>query len=237
METGCSDFMMLCTSLLCNTTPIHCTPLPLHPPLMNTHTRPCGGSRAAAEAAAPRRASSGARKGTNGVSTHGDHCKFHVFRQRDLLGTPVYLSLSSQKRQGVAFSPICQNSFLSQRPHQCRPHLSATEAPAGDALPPGRQRASNIIIIIILTTTTTTNNNTINDDNDNNDTHNDKHNDDHNSSNSNINNINNNDNHTTTTTNNNNNDNSNYDHDNNISNYDHNHHDNDDTISDNNDKT
>ena len=28
--------MVLCTSLLYNTTPIHCTPLRLHPPLMNT---------------------------------------------------------------------------------------------------------------------------------------------------------------------------------------------------------
>ena len=30
--------MMSCTSLLYDTTPIHCTPLPLHPPLMNTHS-------------------------------------------------------------------------------------------------------------------------------------------------------------------------------------------------------
>ena len=28
--------MMLSTSLLYNTTPIRCTPLPLHPPVMNT---------------------------------------------------------------------------------------------------------------------------------------------------------------------------------------------------------
>ena len=36
VEIGCSDlYMMLCTSLLYNTTPIHCTPLPLHPPLRN----------------------------------------------------------------------------------------------------------------------------------------------------------------------------------------------------------
>ena len=27
--------MLLCTSLLCNTTPIHCTPNPLHPSVMN----------------------------------------------------------------------------------------------------------------------------------------------------------------------------------------------------------
>ena len=32
-------YMMLYTSLLYNTTPIHCTPLPLHPPVMNTHRR------------------------------------------------------------------------------------------------------------------------------------------------------------------------------------------------------
>ena len=30
------------TSLLYNTTPIHCTPLPLHPPVMNTHIPSCG---------------------------------------------------------------------------------------------------------------------------------------------------------------------------------------------------
>ena len=29
--------MTLYISLLCNTTPIRCTPLPLHPPVMNTH--------------------------------------------------------------------------------------------------------------------------------------------------------------------------------------------------------
>ena len=31
--------MMLCISLSYNTTPIHCTPLPLHPPVMNTQDR------------------------------------------------------------------------------------------------------------------------------------------------------------------------------------------------------
>ena len=30
--------MILYTSLLYDTTPIHCTPLPLHPPVMNTQT-------------------------------------------------------------------------------------------------------------------------------------------------------------------------------------------------------
>ena len=36
-KRGVVIYMMLHTSLLSNTTPIHCTPLPLHPPLMNTH--------------------------------------------------------------------------------------------------------------------------------------------------------------------------------------------------------
>ena len=35
-KQGVDTYMMLYTSLLCNTTPIHCTPLPLHPPVMNT---------------------------------------------------------------------------------------------------------------------------------------------------------------------------------------------------------
>ena len=52
-KQGVVMYMMLCTSLLYDTTPIHCTPLPLHPPLMNTHMRPCeghqGGRRAAGE--------------------------------------------------------------------------------------------------------------------------------------------------------------------------------------------
>ena len=34
--------MMLYTSLFYNTTPIHCTPLPLHPPVMNTQRRARG---------------------------------------------------------------------------------------------------------------------------------------------------------------------------------------------------
>ena len=35
-KQGVVTCMVLCTSLLYNTTPIHCTPLPLHPPVMNT---------------------------------------------------------------------------------------------------------------------------------------------------------------------------------------------------------
>ena len=41
-KQGVAIYMMIYTSLLCNTTPIHCTPLPLHPPVMNTHA--CSGS-------------------------------------------------------------------------------------------------------------------------------------------------------------------------------------------------
>ena len=42
VETGCSDlydiyiYIYIYTSLLYSTTPIHCTPLPLHPAVMNT---------------------------------------------------------------------------------------------------------------------------------------------------------------------------------------------------------
>ena len=36
-KQGVVIYMMLATSLLYSTTPIHCTPLPLHPPVVNTH--------------------------------------------------------------------------------------------------------------------------------------------------------------------------------------------------------
>ena len=36
-KQGVVIYMLLYTSLLYNTTPIHCTPLRLHPPVMNTH--------------------------------------------------------------------------------------------------------------------------------------------------------------------------------------------------------
>ena len=51
------------------------------------------------------------------VSTNGVTAIYMLFWQRDLLGTPVNLLWYSQKCQGVAFSPICQNSVLLQRPH------------------------------------------------------------------------------------------------------------------------
>ena len=42
METGCSDLDGV-TSLLYNTTPIHCTPLRLHPPLQSIHAPAAAG--------------------------------------------------------------------------------------------------------------------------------------------------------------------------------------------------
>ena len=63
-----------------------------------------------------RRDDPGLRKGTNGVSTHGVSANL-MFFDRDCLGTPVNLLSSSQKCQGVPFSPISRNSLLLQRPH------------------------------------------------------------------------------------------------------------------------
>ena len=52
----------------------------------------------------------GPRKSTNGVGTNGVAAVFlGFFRWRDFLGTPVSLLLSSQKCQGVLFSPTRQN--------------------------------------------------------------------------------------------------------------------------------
>ena len=42
---GVVIYMMLYTSLLYHTTPIRCTPLPLHPPVMNTREVPSSGAR------------------------------------------------------------------------------------------------------------------------------------------------------------------------------------------------
>ena len=39
-KQGVVIYMMLYTSLLYHAPPIHCTPLPLHPPVMNTQTHP-----------------------------------------------------------------------------------------------------------------------------------------------------------------------------------------------------
>ena len=38
-KQGVVNYMRLHTSLCYNTTPIHCTPLPLHPPLLSIQTR------------------------------------------------------------------------------------------------------------------------------------------------------------------------------------------------------
>ena len=57
------------------------------------------------------------RKGTNGVSTNGAMANF-MFFDRDFLGTPANLLLSSPKKcQGVACFPIRQNPLLLQRAH------------------------------------------------------------------------------------------------------------------------
>ena len=50
-KQGVVIYMMLCTSLLYNTTPIHCTPLPLHPPVMNTQAPGTRASRATSRGA------------------------------------------------------------------------------------------------------------------------------------------------------------------------------------------
>ena len=57
------------------------------------------------------------RKGANGVSTKRVTAFCCFFGQRDFLVTPVNLLLSTQKCQGVPFSPICQNCLLLQRPY------------------------------------------------------------------------------------------------------------------------
>ena len=56
------------------------------------------------------------RKGPNGVNTNGVTAKF-MFFDRDFLGTPVNLLLSSQKCQGVPFFQTCQHTLLLQRPN------------------------------------------------------------------------------------------------------------------------
>ena len=49
------------------------------------------------------------RKGQMGFALMGSpqwgHCRFHVFFQRNFLGTPVYLLLCFQNCQGVPFAP------------------------------------------------------------------------------------------------------------------------------------
>ena len=55
------------------------------------------------------------RKGTNGVSTYGVTANV-VFFDWGFLGTPVNLLLSSQKSQGLPFSPICPIHIFCSSP-------------------------------------------------------------------------------------------------------------------------
>ena len=61
------------------------------------------------------RARRGSRKGTNGVGTSmGSLRILCLLTEGTFWGAPVNLLLSSQKCQGVPFSPIRQNSLHSQ---------------------------------------------------------------------------------------------------------------------------
>ena len=68
----------------------------------------------------------GVGKGTTGSALIGSLQLLCCLTCFCLGGTPVNLRLYSQKCQDVPCSPICPNSLLLQRPHQCWPHLSAT---------------------------------------------------------------------------------------------------------------
>ena len=73
-----------------------------------------------------------ARKGTNGVSTNGVStngvtANLVFFDRGTFWVLPFNMLLASQKCRGVPFSPVCQNSWLLQRPHECWPHLCATK--------------------------------------------------------------------------------------------------------------
>ena len=59
----------------------------------------------------------GDRKGTDGVSTNGFAANLMLFDRVTFWVLPLTEVLSSQKCQGVPFSPICQNLLLLQRPH------------------------------------------------------------------------------------------------------------------------
>ena len=49
------------------------------------------------------------RKGTNGVSSNGATANFMIFDRGTFCVLPLAYLLSSQKCQGIPFSPICQN--------------------------------------------------------------------------------------------------------------------------------
>ena len=66
------------------------------------------------------------------------HCNFHVFWQRDFLGTPVNLLLFVQKCQGVPFSPVCPriHHYLCSGPISADPICPPPRLPVGRG--PGR---------------------------------------------------------------------------------------------------
>ena len=66
-------------------------------------------------------------KGTNAVSTNGVTQLLFVSVDRGTVWVPICQNMSTYIQFCVHFSPICQNSLLLQRPHQCRPHLSAAK--------------------------------------------------------------------------------------------------------------
>ena len=67
------------------------------------------------------------RKGTNGVSTNEVTANFMFFDRGTFWVLPLtYFDLPKIAR-AYPFSPICQNSVLLRRPHECWHHLSATK--------------------------------------------------------------------------------------------------------------
>ena len=88
-----------------------------------------------------------ARKGTNGARTNGVTA-FSFFLTVFLLGTPVNLRLSSQKCQGVAFSPISQIHYFCCDPISVDP---ICPRPKG-----GGEHADELTFNLTTTTTTTT---------------------------------------------------------------------------------
>ena len=67
-KQGVVIYVMLCASLLSNPTPIHCIPLPLHPPVMNTQV--IGSAVGIAKTQASSRTTLGSRKPGRTLSRH-----------------------------------------------------------------------------------------------------------------------------------------------------------------------
>ena len=86
-KQGVVIYVMLCTSLSYNTTPIHCTPLPLHPPLRNVDERkpglPSRVCRTQAEHDAERNAAFGER--------NAEHKPDRVHRPQNKLYIYIYM--------------------------------------------------------------------------------------------------------------------------------------------------